>query len=243
MTRKQRRKKREEELKSLFKSADPEKKEDEEANAEEQSADDDLYDQVEAELADEEDMTIEDIIEKERAKILTGTPVTFESFTKWKQFKVEQQQKEEERRQKAARDSGLLTGRDLFEYNQSLFVDDETAGGIEDYAREDDVDDSLFLDEDDEEQEEKKEENVEYNPNTWSGKTPKELLQDYFNDKKWTLPKYDCVSAQNGGFSGKISTMHDKREYTTPTQYPSKKLAEQSIALQVYRSYTKSSFK
>jgi hypothetical protein len=131
-------------------------------------------------IIEEGERTIEDIIEEERAKLLaqgkTGTPVNEESFAKWKAERTAKR-KEEERRivereiAKKGKSKGLsvLSGRALFDYDASLFKDDEAAAGAEetnqreerDYDDEEECDktasaadmevqqESLFLDEGD----------------------------------------------------------------------------------------------
>lgn len=82
--------------------------------------------------------TIEDIIEEQRAKLQAegkkGTPVTEESFMKWRQDKLAKKKAEMEARVKAEQSKkkggkglSVLSGKELFTYNASLFVDDESA--------------------------------------------------------------------------------------------------------------------
>lgn len=82
--------------------------------------------------------TIEDVIEEQRAKLAAegkkGTPVTAESFAKWKADKQIRKQAEAEARLKAehlkkkgGKGLSVLSGKELFSYNASLFVDDESA--------------------------------------------------------------------------------------------------------------------
>jgi hypothetical protein len=254
-------KKREEELKALFKSVDEPKKEaqatsasgsnveDGNAESKEDEKQNDLYEQIEEEIKEEEEMTIEDIIEKERAKIVNGTPVTLESFTRWKQFKMEQKKKEEEVRRRAALETGLgLTGRDLFEHNKSLFVDDEEAAENEAYARDEDVDQDLFLEDEGENSDGKEEEQPAkedpdvFDPDTWKDpKLPKVLLQEYLVAKKLPLPKYESVPLPNNqqGHFVKIILPHLNKEYPPKKVYPNKKNAEHAAALLAYRDLTK----
>jgi len=63
------------------------------------------------------------------------TPVTAESFAKWKADKAEQRRRENAEKvaqelKKKTKGKGLsvLSGKALFEYDASLFVDDEEAG-------------------------------------------------------------------------------------------------------------------
>ena len=82
--------------------------------------------------------TIEDIIEEQRAKLATegkiGTPVTEETFKVWRLAKLAKRQAEAEARAKAelAKKKGgkglsVLSGKELFNYNSALFVDDDAA--------------------------------------------------------------------------------------------------------------------
>eukprot|EP01039_Chlorochromonas_danica_P005083 gene5083-5585_t len=82
--------------------------------------------------------TIEDIIEEQRAKLAAegkkGTPVTEESFAKWradkllrKQAEAEARVKAEQLKKKGGKGLSVLSGKELFSYNASLFVDDESA--------------------------------------------------------------------------------------------------------------------
>eukprot|EP00920_Eleutheroschizon_duboscqi_P014812 GHVT01034262.1.p1 GENE.GHVT01034262.1~~GHVT01034262.1.p1 ORF type:complete len:233 (-),score=73.94 GHVT01034262.1:1018-1716(-) len=88
----------------------------------------------------EEEETIEEIIERERAALPPGgTPVTFESFQRWKES-IEKRRVEavEAKRVAEAKKTGgkglhLLTGRDLFAYDPTLFVDDDDAAAEDDY--------------------------------------------------------------------------------------------------------------
>lgn len=94
----------------------------------------------------EEGLTIEEQIEEERAKLPAEglTPVTLETFTKWKQEKAERKQKELEDRVKAEeakgkkgnaaqRAAGIMSGKALFTYDPSLFADDEGAADDKQY--------------------------------------------------------------------------------------------------------------
>ncbi len=81
-------------------------------------------------------LPVEDQIEEERAKIVTKTPVTLELFMEWKKRKAAERKAAKDARaaaaakglSKAERARGQgLTGRELFEAHQNLFVDDEGA--------------------------------------------------------------------------------------------------------------------
>mmetsp|Transcript_7286 Transcript_7286/g.7986 ORF Transcript_7286/g.7986 Transcript_7286/m.7986 type:complete len:401 (+) Transcript_7286:118-1320(+) len=82
--------------------------------------------------------TIEDIIEEQRAKLAAegkkGTPVTEESFAKWRAEKLAKKQadaearlKAEQMKKKGGKGLSVLSGKELFSYNAALFIDDESA--------------------------------------------------------------------------------------------------------------------
>ncbi|KAK4537081.1 hypothetical protein CDCA_CDCA11G3106 [Cyanidium caldarium] len=89
-------------------------------------------------------VSVEDEIERERAKLTTSTPVTLEAFLAWKERKRKEREQAERRRRDAAlkKSAGSgggggaahrvalaygLSGRDLFQYRPELFVDDTDA--------------------------------------------------------------------------------------------------------------------
>lgn len=81
-------------------------------------------------------MTLEEKIEAQRAAlppVAQLTPVTFETFTAWKRKKAAEKRAVAEAARKAeARKTGtrglnVLSGRSLYDYDDTLFVDDETA--------------------------------------------------------------------------------------------------------------------
>lgn len=80
-------------------------------------------------------LSLEEVIEIERAKIKDGEPVTAESFARWKAAKKarkEEEEKKDEEAKKKAISSGktvLLSGRELLIYKPQLFADDEEALG------------------------------------------------------------------------------------------------------------------
>lgn len=123
-------------------------------------------------------LSLEEVIEIERAKIKDGEPVTAESFARWKaakKAKKEAEEKKEEEAKKKAISSGktvLLSGRELLIYKPQVFVDDEEAlgsGELErmteeeydaqlnmedaDAAAAEVGDESLFMDDDDDDEE------------------------------------------------------------------------------------------
>jgi DRG Family Regulatory Proteins, Tma46 len=107
---------------------------------------------------DSDELTIEEKIEEERAKLPTEglTPVTYESLMAWKQRKAERKQKEleekmkEEAKKVGGKGSNILSGRALFKYDPNLFQDDEAA-----------ADGDVYEERNEDEEEEKKEEDVE----------------------------------------------------------------------------------
>lgn len=95
---------------------------------------------VDAEVAPDE-RPIEEIIEERRAALPPGgTPVTLETFKAWKAKREAERlaQVEEDMKKassKAGGSKGLtgLSGRDLFTYDASLFVDDDGAASADEY--------------------------------------------------------------------------------------------------------------
>ena len=97
------------------------------------------------------EVRIEEQRQKMKAEGKVGTPVTAESLAAWKERKAQRRRAEIEEKVKAERmkkkgGAGLsiLSGRELYEYNKELFVDDEEAGDAAAYERapEDDDDDA-----------------------------------------------------------------------------------------------------
>eukprot|EP01098_Paradermamoeba_levis_P005267 TRINITY_DN2233_c0_g2_i1.p1 TRINITY_DN2233_c0_g2~~TRINITY_DN2233_c0_g2_i1.p1 ORF type:complete len:370 (-),score=161.94 TRINITY_DN2233_c0_g2_i1:42-1151(-) len=90
---------------------------------------------------DEEEIPIEELIEEQRLKLTTRTPVTLELFLKWKEEKIKQKQKkmeEDESKRKADLKVGKtsMSGREMFIFNPELFVDDEDA--LDEYEQQED---------------------------------------------------------------------------------------------------------
>ncbi|CAK0848627.1 unnamed protein product [Prorocentrum cordatum] len=94
---------------------------------------------VDAETAPDE-RSIEEIIEERRQRLGPGgTPVTKETFKAWKEKRdAERAAKEEQQRTEAKKSGGKtavgMSGRDLFTYDASLFVDDDDAVDEKAYA-------------------------------------------------------------------------------------------------------------
>jgi hypothetical protein len=127
-----------------------------------------------------ERISLEEFLETERYKIEKSTPVTAESFAKWKTVRRAKAAEEEASRKKAREaevKAGRLnnvSGRDLFAYNPDLVRDDDEAMEVDYNAREDDVQEDvqaqvenpdLFLDEDLENLEISEEESIEEESN------------------------------------------------------------------------------
>ena len=97
--------------------------------------------------AEEDDTPIEEIVEIQRAG-LTGdklTPVTHESFMAWKKRKEEERMAELERlinneKKKGKKGTNVLSGKDLFTFDPTLFVDDDEAAMDEDYEEDEEED-------------------------------------------------------------------------------------------------------
>lgn len=81
-------------------------------------------------------ISLEDLIEKERAALGVGTKITLESFTIWKKKKTDakakaamKEEKKKKGKAKAANFTGL-TGRELFSFNADMGGDDDEAEDI-----------------------------------------------------------------------------------------------------------------
>ena len=104
---------------------------------------------------DEDEMTLEEKIEEERAQLPSDglTPVTFETFMKWKADKAARKQAELEQKMVAEEAKGrrdrsqmqFMSGRALFQFNPDLFADDDDAA--------EDIDEEIFEDDEDNEEE------------------------------------------------------------------------------------------
>jgi len=94
-------------------------------------------DDVDAEIAPDE-RPIEDIIEERRAALGPGgTPVTLDTFKAWKMKRENDRLAEVEEKVKDQKKAGGkltgLSGRDLFTFDASLFVDDDDAASEAEY--------------------------------------------------------------------------------------------------------------
>lgn len=85
-----------------------------------------------------ERLTLEQVIELQRAKMRSegaaGTPVTEASLAAWKERRAEKRRLEakalveaEMRKKKGGKGLSVLSGKQLYEYNKALFVDDDEA--------------------------------------------------------------------------------------------------------------------
>jgi len=207
-------------------------------------------DDIEDELDEEEDMSLEEIIEKERVKIVDPVPVTEESFKRWKLFKLQQQEKENERLRKLEeqtfkKSGGGISGKHLFEMDQTVFVDDADAEDKdvkpEETAEDGDIeqDDSLFLDDDaaaddNNDAAVEEEDTLNYNEETWEDKAnpPKNQLMDLLAKKKIkVLPKYESVPVAIGQLAKCILPHLENKEFLPSKVYNTKKAAEHNAAL------------
>jgi len=92
---------------------------------------------------DAEEVPLEELIEEEKLKLTTRTPLTRETFEKWKADKRKLQDEREaadksQRAEDIRSGRALRSGRDLFAYNPDLFVDDENVFETEGLEPEDD---------------------------------------------------------------------------------------------------------
>jgi len=99
---------------------------------------------------DEEEIPIEEIIEQEKLKLTTRTPLTKETFEKWKADK-KRARDEKDVAAKNQRDAdiksgkALRSGRDLFLYNPDLFVDDENVFDTDELEPEEEEEPAIHL--------------------------------------------------------------------------------------------------
>eukprot|EP01100_Stratorugosa_tubuloviscum_P012229 TRINITY_DN570_c1_g1_i1.p1 TRINITY_DN570_c1_g1~~TRINITY_DN570_c1_g1_i1.p1 ORF type:complete len:421 (-),score=226.03 TRINITY_DN570_c1_g1_i1:153-1415(-) len=73
-----------------------------------------------------------ELLESERKKISTFTPVTLEKFVEWKEAKrkkKEEEQAEQLKAKMASKNKSGLSGREMFVFNPELFIDDDEAFG------------------------------------------------------------------------------------------------------------------
>lgn len=114
---------------------------------------------VDAEVAPDE-RSLEEILEEKRRNLVgPGTPITEVTFKEWKAKKDEERKNQVEAdkskvAQKAGNKLAAMSGRDLFTYDASLFVDDEGAADDDDLKDREDCLDSEEEREDSDEEDE-----------------------------------------------------------------------------------------
>lgn len=104
--------------------------------------------------SDDDDMTLEEKIEEERAALPSDglTPVTLETFQKWKADRAARKQAELEAKIAAEEAKGrknkaqmaFMSGRALFQFNPDLFEDDDDAAAAEAFDDEEGEDNGLM---------------------------------------------------------------------------------------------------
>lgn len=112
---------------------------------------------------EKEERPLEEIIEDDRMQFINnGTPVTLEVFKKWKLERAKKKAKKEDQKEKEKVDKKvkgtLLSGKELFTYDPTLFVDDDNAANTNEY-------DDLFYDDEDAENEDNKNQEKKNNTN------------------------------------------------------------------------------
>ena len=87
----------------------------------------------------------------QRARLTAVTPVTLETFQAWKEQKILEKDMEQKKNRRRAEESyrrsgGGISGRDLFDMDASIFVDDEEGVDVYEFEMEG-VDEDLFASE------------------------------------------------------------------------------------------------
>mmetsp|Transcript_53115 Transcript_53115/g.168597 ORF Transcript_53115/g.168597 Transcript_53115/m.168597 type:complete len:373 (-) Transcript_53115:164-1282(-) len=82
--------------------------------------------------------SVEEEIEEARKKLDASTPVNEETFRAWKKKKVEEKAAKVDAERSKRLKGGQMTGRELFESEGFVAVDDDCAGGADAFKREDD---------------------------------------------------------------------------------------------------------
>jgi len=86
---------------------------------------------------EEEQDPIEDRLEVERAKIVTRTPITLESFLKWRENKKKENEvkakdeREKKENEQKSHGKSMRSGREVFIFNPNLFIDDDDGDVID----------------------------------------------------------------------------------------------------------------
>ncbi|GAB69265.1 hypothetical protein PCYB_146930 [Plasmodium cynomolgi strain B] len=107
---------------------------------------------------EKDEIPLEDIIEEERTQFINnGTAVTLEIFKKWLAEREEKNKlKKEEQKDKTEKKgrTNMLSGKELFTYDPTLFVDDDNAANTNEY-------DDLFYDDDEQKEDTPEKKNYE----------------------------------------------------------------------------------
>ena len=159
---------------------------------------------------DENPDALEEWIERQRARLTAVTPVTLETFQAWKEQKILEKDMEQKKNRRRAEESyrrsgGGISGRDLFDMDASIFVDDEEGVDVYEFEMEG-VDEDLFASEMEGMDlgegsgigsSSAPEDNFvsfypeEYDTATWTlNKTPKQLLAEWCQTSKNAVPKF-----------------------------------------------------
>jgi len=160
------------------------------------------------------DTILEEELERERALLTGGTPVTLERFLKWKEDKrikkekeIEQKKLDEQKKSKGG--SNTMSGRALFTYDPTLFQDDAEALGDEEYVeeenREEEEEKQDGIEEEDEEEddeEEKEEETEKISLNRDEGENKEGQTEEIKKKKKKNKKKDDDVKINEDVFLG-----------------------------------------
>lgn len=90
---------------------------------------------------DEDYTPLEEVLEEERNQLETRTPLTLELFMKWKKEKAAAKEAEQKKHLKEVKaNRNMRSGKEMFEFNPELFVDDESAVESSGLVREEDPD-------------------------------------------------------------------------------------------------------
>jgi len=104
---------------------------------------------------DEDELTLEERLDQMRKGVGPGAMVTAETFAEWKQKRIDKANAEQEEKDKLLQkgykkgNKTNMTGRQLFEFDSSIFVDDADASGADVYVKEfEDAEDAALAKED-----------------------------------------------------------------------------------------------
>lgn len=93
-------------------------------------------------LADRDGKSVEEKLELVRKKLALDVPVNKDTFLEWKKGRDARRKQDEEAAEAKAKKhtkrggKSMLSGRQLFEFHEDIFVDDAAAGGKDQYALE-----------------------------------------------------------------------------------------------------------